>query len=99
MAVINETNISLSTVRDAVGGSNDLTSLFKQTLNETSKYKPTRIASDFTDMSFYSAADGNCGFTFPNSGNYTDIPSWYSASRVGSSACARYSSSTTAACR
>lgn len=64
-------------IRDTVGGTNDLTSFFTVNLNETSKYKPVRYAVDFSDGNERWKSSGNCGFTFPNSSNVSDVPNWY----------------------
>ena len=78
--ILPTTNLKAEDVRDTVGGSNDLTSFFQKDLNETSKYKPVRYPADFLDdNNRWKGTDGNCGFTFPSSSNYTDIPSWYGA--------------------
>lgn len=78
--ILPTTNLKAEDVRDTVGGSNNLTSFFTASLNETSKYKPVIYPADFVDdNNRWKATDGNCGFTFPNSSNYTSIPSWYSS--------------------
>lgn len=80
MAIIGETNITMSSVRDTLndaGGSvgNDLTSFFKSSakLNMWSKFKPLVFGLNFinlwdkrtADLYYYQGEDGNCGITIP----------------------------------
>lgn len=64
--ILPSTNLKAEDIRDTInanGGSvsNDLTTFFSAAanLNIWSKYKPVRLAQNFTDMSFYKA--DNCG--------------------------------------
>lgn len=78
--ILPSTQLKAEDVRDTVGGTNEHITYFQQDLNETSKYKPVRYPADFLDdNNRWKGTDGNCGFTFPSSSNYTDIPSWYGA--------------------
>ena len=78
--ILPTTNLKAEDVRDTVGGSNNLTSFFTASLNETSKYKPVRYPANFVDdNNRWKGVDGNCGFTFPNSSNYSTVPSWYAS--------------------
>lgn len=78
--ILPTSNLKAEDVRDTVGGTNDHITYFQQDLNETSKYKPVRYPADhLDDNNRWKGVDGNCGFTFPSSSNYTDIPSWYAS--------------------
>lgn len=67
--ILPETNLRMEDIRDTLnanGGkvSNELASFFTPSANIQmwAKFKPVRKGDDFTDMSFYKAEDGNCGF-------------------------------------
>lgn len=88
--VIPTTNVKIQDIIDTLnahGGSivpdtsglYDLTDLFSTfaAINKWSKYKPVVYASTFVDSDKRWQGDGNCGFSFPNSSNYADIPGWY----------------------
>ena len=91
MAVIGETNISMSTVRDTLneaGGSvgNDLTSFFSANakLNMWSKFKPMVINLPFINLwdkrdstrYYYQGADGKCGLSY---NEYTQVETFKKA--------------------
>lgn len=72
--ILPTTNLRIEDIIDTANG------LFSSNLNETSKYKPVIYPADFVDNdNRWKAADGNCGFTFPNSSNYSTIPTWYAS--------------------
>lgn len=85
MAVIPNTLVKLHTnVRDVLNGaggsvSDELRTFFSASakLNPWSKYKPVIYAAAHVDNDYRWKGDGNCGFSFPNSSNYVDIPGWY----------------------
>lgn len=77
-SILPTTNLKAEDIRDTLnanGGSvnNDLLTFFNTSINIWSKYKPVRLAQDFTDMNFYKA--DNCGLYAKSVDKISGLPS------------------------